>query len=162
MTERERLLDMLARVHSGDAWHGPSVMASIDGVDVARASARPLAGTHSIWEIARHVVAWRREVTARVRGKEPTPPDDGDWPATGSGDDAWNETKAALESSYRDLAAAVSALPDAGLERPVGQSRDASLGAGVSVGIMLHGIVQHDAYHAGQMSLLAKALRGRG
>jgi uncharacterized damage-inducible protein DinB len=40
----------------------------------------------------------------------------------------------------------------------VGQSRDAAVGAGVSVAIMLHGIVQHDAYHAGQMSLLAKAL----
>src|SRR5262245_61219839 len=120
MTERERLLDMLARVHSGDAWHGPSVMASIDGVDAARASARPLAGTHSIWEIAHHGVAWGREVTGRAGGKEPTTPADGDWPATGTGDDAWNETRAALESSYRDLAAAVSGLPDAAFERPVG------------------------------------------
>jgi hypothetical protein len=29
----------------------------------------------------------------------------------------------------------------------------------VSVAIMLHGIVQHDVYPAGQMSILAKALR---
>ena len=59
MTERERLLDMMARVHSGDPWHGPPVMASLDGIDAPRASAHPLAGTHSIWEIAQHVIAWR-------------------------------------------------------------------------------------------------------
>ena len=74
MTERERVLDMLARVHSGDPWHGPSVMASLDGIDAVRASAHPLAGTHSIWEIAQHVIAWRREVTARLRGKAPSTP----------------------------------------------------------------------------------------
>jgi uncharacterized damage-inducible protein DinB len=159
MTERERVLDMLARMHDGDAWHGPSVMASLEGIDAARASAHPLSGTHSIWEIARHVIAWRREVAARLRGKEPTTPADGDWPAAGADDDAWAGTKEALEASHRDLVGAVSALSDAALEQAVGPSRDAAVGAGVSVAIMLHGIVQHDAYHAGQMSMLAKALR---
>ena len=160
MTERERLLDMMARVHSGDSWHGPPVMASLDGIDAGRASAHPLAGTHSIWEIAQHVIAWRREVAARLRGKPPSTPAPGDWPATGTGEPAWAETKAALDASHRELMAAVADLGDAALEHPVGQSRDAAVGAGVSVAIMLHGIVQHDAYHAGQMSLLGKALRG--
>ena len=159
MTERERVLDMLARVHSGDAWHGPSVMASLEGIDAARASAHPLTNGHSIWEMVLHVIAWRREVAARLRGKEPTTPADGDWPAAGTGEHAWADTKAALETSHRDLVAAVSALTDGALEQPVGPSRDAAVGAGVSVGIMLHGIVQHDVYHAGQMALLAKALR---
>jgi len=40
----------------------------------------------------------------------------------------------------------------------VGPSREAGLGTGVSVAVMLHGIIQHDAYHAGQMALLKKAL----
>jgi uncharacterized damage-inducible protein DinB len=159
MTERERLLDMMARVHFGDPWHGPSVMASLDGIDAVRASAHPLEGTHSIWEIAQHVVAWRREVAARLRGKAPSTPAAGDWPAPGTGEPAWAETKATLEASHRELMGAVADLADAGLEHPVGQSRDAAVGAGVSVAIMLHGIVQHDVYHAGQMSMLAKALR---
>ena len=91
MTERERVLDMLARVHSGDPWHGPSVMASLDGIDAVRASAHPLAGTHSIWEIAQHVIAWRREVTARLRGKAPSTPTAGDWPAPRTTEPAWAE-----------------------------------------------------------------------
>ncbi len=160
MTERERLLDMMARVHSGDPWHGPPVMASLDGIDAVHASAHPLAGTHSIWEIAQHVIAWRREVAARLRGKPPSTPSPGDWPAPGTGAPAWAETKAALDASHRELMAAVADLGDAALEHPVGQSRDAAVGAGVSVAILLHGMVQHDAYHAGQMSMLGKALRG--
>jgi uncharacterized damage-inducible protein DinB len=159
MTERERLLDMMASVHSGDPWHGPPVMASLDGIDAPRASAHPLKGTHSIWEIAQHVIAWRREVAARLRGKPPSTPAPGDWPAPGTGEPAWAETKAELDASHRELVAAVANLDDAALEHPVGQSRDAAVGAGVSVAIMLHGIVQHDAYHCGQMSMLAKALR---
>lgn len=160
MTERERLLDMIGRLHSGDAWHGPSVMATLEGIDAARASTHPLPGAHGIWEIALHVIAWRREVAARVRGKAPSLPEDGDWPTPGIDERAWTETKAALDASHRELVALISSLPDAALERPVGRAEDAGVGAGVSVGIMLHGIVQHDAYHAGQMAMLAKALRG--
>jgi len=112
MTERERVLDMLARVHSGDPWHGPSVMASLDGIDAVRASARPLPETHSIWEIAQHVIAWRREVAARLRGKPPSTPASGDWPAPGTGGPAWAETKAALDASHRELMAVVADLDD--------------------------------------------------
>jgi uncharacterized damage-inducible protein DinB len=158
-TERNRLLDMMARIHSGDAWHGPSVMAALDGVDAARASAHPLRDAHSIWEIALHVIGWRREVAARARGKAPSLPEEGDWPTPGVDEAAWTATKAALDASHHELVTLVSDLPDDALERPVGRLRDAGLGAGVTTAIMLHGIVQHDAYHAGQMALLAKAAR---
>jgi uncharacterized damage-inducible protein DinB len=160
MTERDRLLDMLARVHSGDAWHGPSVMAALDGVDAERAAAHPLPDVHSIWEIALHVTAWRHEVAGRVRGKAPSVPAEGDWPPLPGRDESWwTTTRAALDASHRELMLLVEQLPDEALEQRIGRSRDAGLGVGISMAIMLHGIVQHDAYHAGQMSILAKVTR---
>src|SRR4051812_8994557 len=51
MKERERLLDMLDRMHDGDAWHGPSVMNIVRTLPAADAEARPLAGAHTIGEI---------------------------------------------------------------------------------------------------------------
>jgi len=36
--------------------------------------------------------------------------------------------------------------------------REAPLGTGTTFLVMLHGVAQHDAYHAGQMKLLRKAL----
>ena len=43
------------------------------------------------------------------------------------------------------------------LDRAVGEARDRPLGAGVTYAVMLHGIAQHHAYHAGQIALLRKS-----
>jgi uncharacterized damage-inducible protein DinB len=156
MTERDRLLDLLRRLHSGSAWHGPSVMEAVSGIDHQRAASRPFAGAHSIWEIALHIAAWRGEVTARLGGKRPGAPAQGDWPAvTDAGPEAWHRTHDALQESHSALVAKVRTLSDADLERRVGSDDDPS--GDVTVALTLHGIVQHDAYHAGQISLLKKS-----
>jgi hypothetical protein len=46
---------------------------------------------------------------------------------------------------------------EAGLDEPVGMTRDAPLGTGFSYYVMLHGLAQHDAYHTGQIMLLKRA-----
>ena len=44
----------------------------------------------------------------------------------------------------------------------IGTDRDAPLGSGVSYAAMMQGLLQHDAYHLGQVALLKKASRGGG
>jgi uncharacterized damage-inducible protein DinB len=155
MPERERLLEMLDRMHDGDAWHGPSVMSVVRKVTPAQADDRPVAGGHTIGEIARHVAGWRDEVRERLQGKAPSLPACGDWPPESEG--GWPATLAELERSHRDLRLAIAAMRPELWEAAVGPSREAGLGTGVTFAVMLHGIIQHDAYHAGQMALLAKA-----
>jgi hypothetical protein len=41
----------------------------------------------------------------------------------------------------------------------VGDTKDRPLGTGVTCLDMLVGVLQHNAYHSGQIALLAKALR---
>ena len=156
MTDRDRLLEMLDRVHDGDAWHGPSVMSIVRGVAASDAAARPLEAAHTIGEIARHVVGWRDEVRERLPGKPPALPACGDWPGPSAA--GWTATLAELDRSHRQLREAIVALPATRWDCLVGPAREAGLGTGVSVAVMLHGIIQHDAYHAGQMALLKKAL----
>jgi uncharacterized damage-inducible protein DinB len=156
MSERERLLDMMRRLHAGDAWHGPSVKEALAGVDHHRAAARPIAGGHTIWEIALHVAAWRNEVGARIGGKRPGMPEQGDWQTvTDTRAEAWQKTLDALDASHDALASVVWNLSDADLDRSLGT--DVSPTGGSTIGLTLHGIVQHDAYHAGQISLLKKS-----
>jgi uncharacterized damage-inducible protein DinB len=156
MSERERLLDMMRRLHAGDAWHGPSVKEALAGVDHHRAAARPIAGGHTIWEIALHVAAWRNEVGARIGGKRPGMPEQGDWQTvTDTSADAWQQTLDALDASHDALASVVRNLSDADLDRSLGT--DVSPTGGSTIGLTLHGIVQHDTYHAGQISLLKKS-----
>ena len=157
MREVDRIVDLLQRAHDGDAWHGPSVVAALDGVTAVAARARPIASGHTIWETALHIIAWRREVEQRLGGKAPTLPDRGDWPQVPADDGEWAQVAEGLHATHESLVAAVKRLAEADLERPVGEGREAGLGSGVSVAVMLHGIVAHDVYHAGQIALLKKA-----
>jgi hypothetical protein len=50
------------------------------------------------------------------------------------------------------------ALDEAQLDERIGDVRDRALGSGVSRYVTLHGLVQHHAYHGGQISLLKKAI----
>jgi uncharacterized damage-inducible protein DinB len=156
MSERERLLDMMRRLHAGGAWHGPSVMEALAGVDHRLAASRPGAGGHTIWEIALHISAWRDEVKARISGKRPGAPEPGDWQTvTDTSAAAWQAALALLDASHDALCNAVRTLADADLERPLGT--DVNPSGGSTIGLTLHGVVQHDAYHAGQISLLKRS-----
>jgi uncharacterized damage-inducible protein DinB len=63
-----------------------------------------------------------------------------------------------MEAVQRDLLGAIRQLPEAQLFEPSNDPRDRETGAGVSYYVLLHGIVQHDVYHSGQIALLKKAV----
>jgi uncharacterized damage-inducible protein DinB len=156
--EIAHILDEIRRSHRGDPWHGPGVARVLRGVTAEAAAARPIAGAHSIWELVNHLAAWRGEVARRAASGEFGQPPEGDWPPAGSGEAAWRAARARLAAAERKLARALAAFPPGRLGRVVGGERDAPLGTGVTFRVMLHGVAQHDAYHAGQMSLLKRAL----
>jgi uncharacterized damage-inducible protein DinB len=159
--EAGRIADQLQRACKGDAWFGPSVRRALDGVDAGMAMARPVAQGHTIGEIVVHLTAWTREVTRRLRLGVAQDPDEGDWPAvTVADDDQWAGIKAALDAANAALVAEVGALDDASLDERIRDLRDRAAESGVSRYVMLQGLVQHHAYHGGQISLLKKAAGG--
>jgi uncharacterized damage-inducible protein DinB len=152
MKEIERIVDQLDRAWRGPAWHGPSVQESLEGVDAAVASRRSIAGGHTIWELAEHIAAWEEIVRTRIEGNAVTPTDEMDWPPVReSSAEAWQRTRDRMASNHDRLRAVFAAFPDGRLDevRP---------GADTWY-VLLHGIVQHDLYHAGQIGLLRKADR---
>jgi len=154
------LAALLRKGHSSDPWHGPATADLLHDVSPAAAAARPVPEGHSIWEIVLHMTSWQREVLRRLGGTEPQAPEDGDWPVPpASGQDAWDRARARLEASLEELASAVAALSDDDLRKPVGPSRDLALGSGVTRAEMVAGVLQHNAYHSGQIALLRKALQ---
>ena len=148
----------------GDPWYGSATLSVISGLTAAQAAARPVDGGHSIWETVLHVVSWRNEVARRLEGAEPALPLEGDWPDPGEAtEERWELAKAELVDSARRLAARVAAFAAESWERPVGDDRAPELGTGVPFAEMAAGILQHDAYHTGQIALLRKmALASEG
>jgi uncharacterized damage-inducible protein DinB len=157
VAERDRLLDELRRAWDGDPWHGDPVRRVLEGITADQAAARPLPHAHGVWELVLHMTSWTREVARRLRDRVAREPEDGDWPAPGTGEGEWNAALDALARAHAALVEAVAAFPPALLDQTVGEERDRPLGAGVSYAVMLHGLAQHHAYHAGQIALLRKS-----
>lgn len=152
-----RLREEIRRAWNDDPWHGSPVAEIVKNVDARTAGRRPISGAHTIWEIVLHMTAWVREVTRRVGGADADVPPEGDWPTMPvSSPAAWEESQAELASAHGDLLAALETLPDEGIAAIVPTAPNAQTASGISFYRMLHGIVQHDAYHTGQIALLKK------
>jgi uncharacterized damage-inducible protein DinB len=160
-SEIERIVDELQREHQGDPWHGSPLRAILGGITHVQAAAKPIPAAHSIWELVLHVTAWKQEVRRRLSGAPAGEPQEGDWPAVGDPTpERWRAALERLESVHRDLLTGIRALPEQTLFEPSNDPRDRETGAGVSYYVLLHGIVQHDVYHSGQIALLKKAVPG--
>jgi uncharacterized damage-inducible protein DinB len=160
MSETQRIADELAREHTGDPWHGSSVTTLLRGVTAAQAASRSVPHVHTVWQLVLHMTAWKHEVRRRLAGEPPGDPLEGDWPEVGATTpERWRDALERLDEAHAALIVAVRELPESRLFEPTNDERDRETGAGVSNYVLLHGLAQHDAYHAGQIALLVKVVR---
>jgi uncharacterized damage-inducible protein DinB len=149
LNEIERIGDQMRRSFSGEAWHGPALGELLAETDTNDALRRPLPERHSIWEIVLHLNAWHREAHLMIEGQpagdlSPTE----DWPPIdGANTTRWEEARREFSQNHEQLLQAVLRLDESKLDSPVE-------GTDYSVYFLLHGIIQHDLYHAGQIALL--------
>jgi uncharacterized damage-inducible protein DinB len=149
----EGIIDQLHRSLEGDSWQGASIREILETVTATEAAAHPVPGGHSIWELVNHVTAWVRAVHSRVLGKVWELEGEADWPPVrDTSEHAWTAAFEALRRSQSELIATLKTLNDVDLDAPV-PNRDYDRAH------LLHGLTQHHAYHAGQMSLLKRALQ---
>jgi uncharacterized damage-inducible protein DinB len=161
MSDVSFLYEQLRKGHSDDPWHGPDLSSLLADVTAEEAAKHPILDAHSVWEIVLHLTAWQNEVRRRLGGKEPGLPEEGDW---GEPDEvseaAWRRDRKGLGESLDELLRALAGCTEEDLERSGGSlsDRDPALGNGVTHRAMINGLVQHNAYHGGQIALLRKAL----
>jgi uncharacterized damage-inducible protein DinB len=154
------LSEQVRLAQTGPAWHGAALAENLEGINAEQAASRPVPDAHSVWEIVLHMTGWVREVARRLEGGAPQSPAEGDWPPVGRvSEEAWARARETLSQAHTALAASVKRFPESRWSERVGGERDAPLGTGVSYAAMLSGLLQHDAYHGGQIGLLRKALR---
>lgn len=156
----EHLLADLRRSYEGNAWHGPSVKDAIRGVSAAQASARPLPGAHTIYELAHHIAAWMGEAASRFRGHPPGMPADGDFPPPDTTVDelAWNEVQGRLARRHTELMESVAHFDPARLDDAVNPKRAQDADGPASFRALASGVAQHNTYHAGQIMLLRRSV----
>jgi uncharacterized damage-inducible protein DinB len=150
-SESTVVAEQLRRAFEGDAWHGPALLELLRDVDATTAAAKPLPDVHSIWELVLHIAAWDGAACHRLGGKKIQLTGVANFPIvpkpTGA---AWRKAVAHAKRTHDVLVKTVAALPETRLrERVPGKKYDFYF--------MLHGVAQHELYHAGQIAILKKA-----
>ena len=154
MSEIECIVDLLQTGYNGSPWHGPSFVGNLTDITAAQASKKPAENAHCIWELVQHATAWINEVINTIDGQQYVvlAPEQ-DWPAiSGTDDAAWQAALGILDSSMDALIAAAGEMQDDQLWPNVE-------GMDFNMYWLLMGVVQHNAYHAGQIGLLKKLVQ---
>jgi uncharacterized damage-inducible protein DinB len=151
--EMVRLEEQLRLALEGEAWHGPSVLEALAGVSAEQASSRPIPDAHSIWELVLHIGTDYSLVLRRLAGDGRQLTAGEDWPSCPPATaENWLEAVEALSRLNQQLREAVRAFPAERLDDPLVPE------APYTAYTQFIGVTQHNLYHAGQISLLRRAL----
>jgi len=147
MREIERILDQLNRSWGGPSWTGVDIQPLLDGISDDQARAHPLPNAHSILELTAHMTTWMNAVAARLGGetRELTPEED--WRDVTQL--TWPAAITEMENAQSHLSDVIARLTPDDLDKKVA-------GRKYTIYVMLHGVIQHNLYHAGQIGLLKK------
>jgi uncharacterized damage-inducible protein DinB len=153
--ESALIAEQLRRAFEGDAWHGPALLALLKDVDATTAAAKPSPDVHSIWELVLHIAVWDAASIRRLSGEKTQPTGVDNFPIVPKPTEAaWRKAVAAAKRTHDALVKTVKAMPESRLrERVPGKKYDFYF--------MLHGVVQHELYHAGQIAILKKLRAGK-
>ena len=156
LPDRSLILSLLAESYAGPAWHGPSVVESLTGVDSKSALHRVGPHRHSIWELVLHLAHGRHILIERLLDAKisdfprviqapwwPVPPVD-------TTESAWLVDRDLLDDYQERLLDAIRSASVDQLARVPDRSE-------LSVGRQLLDMALHDTYHAGQIKLIALA-----
>jgi uncharacterized damage-inducible protein DinB len=151
------LVDELQKAFNGNAWHGNSTLRLLRSVDPKKAFMHHIPNAHSIAELVLHLTAWTEEVIDRVNGESAKEPLRGDWPApTIQSIEEWELIISDFEKANIKLIALVNNFVSANWANNIKDERNPALGTGVTNAQLLNGLIQHHAYHSGQIALLEK------
>lgn len=148
MKVMDLVVERLRMTFEGRAWHGPPFTVQLEGIDAGQAKAHPIEGRHSIWEIVNHAAFWMEKTRTALEG-EAMPDIKGteDWPPAGETEEEWTEAKEALRRTYESLIESVTSFDMSRLGETVPKRK-------YNFFVMLHGIVDHNVYHMGQIAIL--------
>lgn len=148
--EVARIAKMLEKTFDRHPWYGTSIVETLAGIQPEITTLRHgPTPTHSIVELILHMVSWRTFVTRRLQGDDTyVVSDEENFPAPGS----WASAIERLKESQEQLLAAMKNFPDERLNDLVPHASHK-----YTYYTLLHGIIQHDIYHLGQIALMKKS-----
>ena len=148
--EIKRITQLIHNAYQSYSWHGPNIQSVLQTVSPGHILHR-IEDSHNIAEIVSHMIAWRRFAIEKLQGNtEYDVTEQANWLIINEmNKQEWQQLLVTFQESQDALEAAIHQQSDQLLEQTVGLRR-------YNYYILLHGIIQHDLYHLGQIVLLNK------
>ena len=150
------IIEQLKDLHQGKPWIGPSMQKHLSKVGENRYFIQPLPELHSIAQLVNHLTVWRKATLTKI--------ETGSAPSIDASNEnwlsndvlkkiGWETLKHEYDTSLKELIEILSKKKDAFLNETY---YDPDFKDHYPYKWLLHGMVQHDAYHLGQIGITCK------
>ena len=147
----ERVKIQFKKFYNGDPWATENFNQKVLSIKQDEALRKIQGHSHSVAELVRHMIAWRNFAVQKLTGNDSYDIEDEstvNWPEPTD----WADTCKEFELCHQNLLSAIETLP---LER-----WNATVpGRNYSFIYLVHGIIEHDYYHYGQIGSLMAGIR---
>ncbi len=162
LTLKELVVDHMHTTLEEEDWQWqPSLREALEGLTAAQAAWKPAPARHSIWQIVRHLILWKRGVLNAWDGN---PSDEAqleakDWREVAGSEADWERDRQILLDISTEFLTRAQALDDAGLSRRIVWYKS---GQAQPLAMRLVRTTTHDIYHSGQIRYLRALQSGAG
>lgn len=150
MKETKRIKKLFEDLYNGIPWIDVTIMDTLKNISAEQAAKKVTPGRNSIWQIVNHMIAWRENVLLRVQGNEVTAPNNNYFTQLEIiSETEWQKALERLANSQDQWIRFLENFDESQFDRIYASNK-------MSYYEHIHGILQHDAYHLGQIVLLSK------
>ncbi|MEO6348355.1 MAG: DinB family protein [Aquaticitalea sp.] len=150
MTESQRLVSLFEKLYDGSPWIDVNITSVLGNLSAEQAKQRVIPNCNTIWEITNHIIEWRKNVLQRANGNMIETPSNNYFESVkDTSEQAWKYTLKSLEEIQNEWIQYLTNLKSTQFETRYEANQ-------MTYYEHIQGILQHDAYHLGQIVLLAK------
>ncbi len=151
--EIKRIKSLFEKLYGGKPWLDVNIIDNIKVLNAQQASIKLNQKTNSIWEITNHMINWRLNVIERIHDKMMPAPDHNYFqPVDDQSESEWQATIKKLESTQVAWLNLLENFDEENFEKIYP-------GNAMNYYEHIQGIIQHDAYHLGQITLLSRLIK---
>lgn len=144
------LIRRFEAIYNGHPWYGTNILSSLQQITPEMSQKSLLPEKKNIAEILKHIVAWRQFLIEHLQGNSSYRIELNsalDWPSVQ--DLSWDELLGELNHSQEQILHLLAKQEDTLLKKTL-----SNVGEPYTFRYLIEGILQHDAYHLGQINLL--------
>ena len=152
MSESKRISNLYQSIYYRNPLLEVNLANTLKNVTAEQAYKKANPNLNTIWEIVNHLIQWRRNILERMQGEVIVTPDHNYFvPVLDPSEAAWAQSLQTLAKSQESWSTFFESFNDEDLAKIY-------VNNGHTYYEHIHGIIQHDVYHLGQIVILKKLL----